>query len=126
MLQAPFRYDEDAKAERALLRSFAMWLLVIVLLIAAVAIGVAFAQPGADCRVYAKYASHFAYLRDLGARLELVTAEIARSPLELGQSHEQLQKEAKRVWKEKRTRAEAGTSAYSRCILVLGHFEKDS
>lgn len=106
------------------------WLIFAVLALALVLhplfVRSAHAQPGADCPTYAKYAAHFAYLRDLGARLELVTKEIARSTLELGQTHEQLQAEARRVFKDRRSRGDAAQNAYDRCIAVLGHFGKES
>lgn len=107
-----------------------VWLLFAVIALALVLhpilLGWARAQPGAQCRTYAAYAWTFAQFRDVGARVDQVTREISTWKLELGQSHEQLQAEARRVFRDRRPRLEAAEDAYARCIQVLGHFPKPS
>lgn len=79
-----------------------------------------------SCKDFAEFAWHLAYLRQMGARLELVEAEIERTGGVAGATAAQLKREARRVWARRPARQHAADSAYERCTKALGDLGADA
>ena len=72
-----------------------------------------------DCTQFAQYARSMAMLRDIGANLDKVIAEL-RKDMRPGLMLAVLEREAKTVWASNAPRLEIEHGAYKRCQQQLG------
>jgi len=100
-----------------------LWSVALALLL----VTPAAAQSGRiDCKGLGLFVRHVAYLREMGARLPLVVAEIRKTPpgLVRGATRLELEREALRVWHAGLDRERAEESGYMRCVALLGELEE--